>query len=90
MGFVIIFLLMYFIVRVIGIYKKEIILFFRKFSNGILTLNLSMDRKSFLTNLEALGFYKHTDTKLVEELKKLIAKAEKPVEPVEGPLPQPL
>lgn len=69
MGFVLIFLLIYFIVRVIGIYKKDIGLFFNKFAKGILTWNQSKQMKSLLIELEALGFYKHTDNQIVDELK---------------------
>ncbi|MEH7123495.1 hypothetical protein V7149_13015 [Bacillus sp. JJ1503] len=70
MGFVLMFLLIYFIVRLIGIYKKDIWHFFNKFAKRILTWSRSKRIKSLLTELEALGFYKHADNQLVEELKK--------------------
>ena len=69
MGFFLIFLLIYFIVRVIGIYKKDIGLFFNKFAKGILTWSQSKQMKSMLIELEALGFYKHTGHQFVDELK---------------------
>ena len=70
MGFVLIFLLIYFIVRVIGIYKKDIGLFFNKFAKGILTWSQSSQMNSMLIELEVLGFYKHTHDQLANELKK--------------------
>ena len=75
MGFFLIFLLIYFIVRVIGIYKKDIGLFFNKFAKGILTWSQRNQMNSMLIELEALGFYKHTGQQLVEELKEKSIKA---------------
>ena len=69
MGFVLIFLLIYFLVRLIGIYIKDLGRFFNKFAKRSLTWSQSKQMKTMLIELEALGFYKHTNHQLVDELK---------------------
>ena len=69
MGFVLIFLILYFIVGVIKIYKKDIVLFFNKFVKGILTWSQSKQMNSMIIELDALGFYKHTNNQLINGIK---------------------
>jgi hypothetical protein len=69
-GIFLLFLLIYFIVKVIGIYKNEIKQYFMKSINKIRITNQGRMILSLIRKLDKLGFYKYVDKQLVEELKK--------------------
>ncbi|MDM5326685.1 hypothetical protein [Neobacillus sp. CF12] len=70
MGIFLFFILIYFIVKVIGIYKKDIVTYFKKWGKEVRIIIICITLKPLLRRLDELGFYKYTNRKLAEELKK--------------------
>lgn len=68
-GIFLLFLLIYFIVKVIGIYKIEIKQYFIKSVNDVRITIQGRKILSLIRRLAQMGFYKYTDIQIVEELK---------------------
>ncbi len=69
-GIYLVLLLIYFIIRVIGIYKKEIICFFKRIISPIGIWIRRFAIKSLVERIDEMGFYKYADEQNISCLKK--------------------